>query len=632
MACSSEPEPEQEVQEFRNLGPDAKYVGIETCGQCHVAHYQGFSQTGMGQSIDTASKEKSRIVLKDGDRLYDQFLDLEYFPHWEDDALVLDEFRTREEDTIHFRSHPVNYIIGSGQHTNSHLWSYNGYVHQMPFTYYTQNGKLDFPPGFEDGFNSRFSRVIGLECMSCHNAKPDFEVGSINKFNEIPNGINCERCHGPGSIHVKEKLAGIIIDTAKFTDYSIVNPAKLSLELQFEICQRCHLQGNAVLQEGKSFHDFRPGMKLSDVMDVYVANYSDADEAFIMASHVDRLKKSNCFIESDFQLNCFTCHNPHKSVTKTKIESFNAKCASCHKPQNTCTEDLAARELENNNCVACHMPKSGSVDIPHVSITDHSISIPVAKEKLDSIKTFVALNCVNNSKPNKRSRILAFLQQYERFESDLQFLDSAKVLLEAFGNQDAEEKLHLSVYYHFLRNDYRGVINDLNELGQEKALSSILTQMDYANRDAWTSYRIAQSFDALGKDQEANMYYLRATKLGPYILDFWNKLGTNHYKLGDIASAKDCFTYILNEYPYHVEALNNLGFMYQVTGIMDSAIACYQDAIGLDPNYTRARYSLIGIYGQQENNALLFKELEELMYLQPENADLQNLYRQLKSD
>ena len=146
----------------------------------------------------------------------------------------------------------------------------NGYVYQAPVTFYTQRGIWDLPPGFENGHNSRFGRKIELECMSCHNAYPKMVEGSENKYAFIANGIDCERCHGPGSKHVEEKRMGKIVDTSKAVDYSIVNPAKLSIDLQLDICQRCHIQGNAVLAPGKSFFDFRPGMHLSDVMNVFI--------------------------------------------------------------------------------------------------------------------------------------------------------------------------------------------------------------------------------------------------------------------------------------------------------------------------------------------------------------------------
>ena len=62
----------------------------------------------------------------------------------------------------------------------------------------------------------------------------------------------------------------------------------MSIELQNEICSRCHIQGNSVLQYDKSFYDFRPGMYLNEVMDIYFPRYENAEDEFIMASHVDR--------------------------------------------------------------------------------------------------------------------------------------------------------------------------------------------------------------------------------------------------------------------------------------------------------------------------------------------------------
>ena len=118
------------------------------------------------------------------------------------------EFRLDGKDTIHKRIETVDYIIGSGQHTNSHIQNVNGYFNQMPMTYYTQKEQWDLPPGFEHGFNTRFSRKIGLECMCCHNALPDFVQGSENKFSSVPEGVSCERCHGLADIHVQAAIAG----------------------------------------------------------------------------------------------------------------------------------------------------------------------------------------------------------------------------------------------------------------------------------------------------------------------------------------------------------------------------------------------------------------------------------------
>jgi hypothetical protein len=351
-----------------------QYVGMEKCRTCHEGVYQTYIQTGMGQSFGHATKQKSAADFSAHTAVYDKALDFYYKPYWQNDSLYIMEYRTEGRDTVHKRAQKINYIVGSGQHTNSHIFDVNGYIYQAPITFYTQRKKWDLAPGFENGTNLRFQRLIELECMSCHNGLPEFVANSQNKYLNVKTGIDCERCHGPGALHVKEKMAGNIVDTSKGPDYTIVNPRRLSTELQNNICQRCHLQGIAVLNDGKSFFDFRPGMKLSEVMNVFMPQYEGAQDKMIMASHVERMKKSPCYVSSG-KMSCITCHNPHVSVKFTpRIQYLNA-CQSCHggAKQLHCTEDMKTRLSKNDDCATCHMPSNGSIDIPHVAVTDHYI-------------------------------------------------------------------------------------------------------------------------------------------------------------------------------------------------------------------------------------------------------------------
>src|SRR5690606_38519479 len=95
-------------------------------------------QTGMGQSFAPASKQKSAADFSEHHVVYDKHIDLYYHPFWRDESMYIMEFRLSGKDTIYKRTEKVDYIIGSGQHTNSHLMNVNGYVYQLPLTWYAQ--------------------------------------------------------------------------------------------------------------------------------------------------------------------------------------------------------------------------------------------------------------------------------------------------------------------------------------------------------------------------------------------------------------------------------------------------------------------------------------------------------------
>ena len=590
ISCTSKVEP---YTDYLNHNDTVKYVGIESCMACHYDIYETYIQTGMGQSMSLATKENSEAIFSHSSLLKDTFNQLTYHPFWEDSLLKIKEIHAFNQ-----RTEIAEYIVGSGHHTNSHLWDENGYVHQMPFTYYTQDGKLDFPPGFENGFNSRFSRTIGLECMSCHNAMPDFVIGSENKFDKVPHGIDCERCHGPGELHVQRMMSGEIVDTSKHIDYSIVNPKKLSLELQFQICMRCHLQGNTVLEEGKSFKDFKPGMDLSDIMTIFVPRYED-DNTFIMASHVDRFKQSACFTNS--QMNCTTCHNPHHSVQKERPNFFNDKCLSCH-------DDCKDEFRESNNCVECHMPASSTIDIPHVSIHDHKIGVHLPKDSLSTKGDFIGLEAINNPSPHLLTRAKAYLYQYEKFDAQDYLLDSASYLLHKI---DIESSYHDLIHLYYLKKDFSSLVNVSKSV---EDLLSKLNKTSYSNSHAWTSFRIAYSYEKL-KSNLALDYYKKAVELAPYVLKFRLKLGDFYSNSQDLDNAEKHYRLILDEFSKNENVWCNLGYVLVQKNNFDEANSCYDKALALNPVHIQSllnKASLLIILGDINKGKLYLNRILEI--------------------
>lgn len=634
---------EERANAYLNHSDSATYVGINTCRLCHQDIYNTYTHTGMGQSFAPATKEKSAARFGRKEVIYDKFSDLYYHAYWQGDSMMIREFRLEGKDTVHQRIETVHYIIGSGQHTNSHIFSTNGYLHQMPMTFYTQKEKWDLPPGFENGYNTRFSREIGLECMSCHNAMPGFIPGSENKFSEVPNGIDCERCHGPGSIHVAQRSTGVRVDTSKLIDYSIVNPGKLPIDLQFDVCQRCHLQGNAVLKEGRSFLDFRPGMKLSDVMSVFMPKYEGAEDEFIMASHADRLKQSPCFIKSFVPgeskslrpykdaLTCVTCHDPHVSVKQTGYETFNAACKGCHgnKVKEVCTEKMEARMKVNDNCASCHMPKSGSIDIPHVSVTDHFIRKPMKKDDVDKVKKFIGLFAINEKDPAPKVKAKAYINQFEKFTADPALLDSAQKYLPTVSDEQVWESFELLVHLHFVRKDFGKIVSDVSKFGKDKVLGR-LSARSADNAHAWTAYRIGEAYQNLNRMNDAYIYYKRADDLASYNPDFKNKLAGSLVSLGKTSEAKLIFEAIIKEDPKYAPAYCNLGYVMLLGGDAAKADQLYDKALALDPDYELALLNKAGLYAYLKQYAKAMDYVSRVLKRNPKHEQARQAQMQLK--
>lgn len=497
MYCSDSTQNSNTDFHYDNHADSVAYVGMKTCATCHQDKHQTFIHTGMGLSFDSATRQKSSAVFGVSHQVYDSFSDMHYYPFWNNEKLYIKEYRLLGKDTTHQFTQEINYIVGSGQHTNSHLMERNGYIYQAPITFYVQKQKWDLAPGFEGGNNSRFSRILNSECISCHNSMPKLEDNSQYKFMSMGNGIDCERCHGPGELHVKQRLNGQGVDVQNEIDPTIVNPRKLSWNRQIDLCQRCHLQGLNLLKEGKKFTDFKPGMKLSDIFEIYLPEYEGNQSQFDMANHSQRFQMSKCFTStnnSDLKFTCISCHNPHVSVKITGTEVYNTACDQCHvkKDCSTSTDQLIEAKY---NCVSCHMPPSSSEDIPHVSVHDHYIRKPKENQyDVDQMQKLVGLYAVNNSQPTIEREILAYLEYWEKFDKNPFYINKAKELLV----KNDFPKLWLKYYY--LKEEYEKVIE---------------LKFEYGELDAWQNFMMGESYARTNQLSQAFFHTNNAYKLEP---------------------------------------------------------------------------------------------------------------------
>jgi predicted CXXCH cytochrome family protein len=267
----------------------------------------------------------------------------------------------------------VRYALGSGTRGIAYLIERDGFLFQSPIAWFAQEQRWDISPGYGEFITQpNFERPIHRDCLACHANQFRPVGGTLNRY-ESPifqgHAIGCERCHGPGALHVK--AAGRSADS----DSTIVNPADLAPALRESVCQQCHLQGSYRLERaGRGPLDFRPGLPMHRFAAVFLMKKGQEGK-FESVGHVEQMESSRCFRESGGELGCISCHDPHRlPPPAARAEYYRDRCLECHE-QRPCALPAAQRRSRgpSEDCIACHMPRLAITNILHTAATDHRI-------------------------------------------------------------------------------------------------------------------------------------------------------------------------------------------------------------------------------------------------------------------
>jgi tetratricopeptide (TPR) repeat protein len=360
------------------------------------------------------------------------------------------------------------------------------------------------------------------------------------------------------------------------------------------------------------------------------------------------LKMSRCFIRSAEStdsstalrpyrngLTCVTCHNPHVSVKETGKAVFNSACMHCHdakKNELDCSASQAQRKLSGDNCVSCHMPRSGSVDIPHVTVHDHFIRKPQTVADSKALKKFIGLYAVNDDHPDRATRAQGFVSYYEKFDpTNRSLLDSAMAYLPSNSTNDIRSNLSGLVQLKFLQHDFQGIKNLIVQAGKDWLMTKGLVHADWANADAWTAYRIGEAYTGLGDAPQALDYYRRATKLASFNLDFENKLAVALMELQKEGEAEKVLNFILSEDNRNVPAYTNLSRLYFLKGDIKNAETYCDKALALDPDHVPALKNKTDCLNAQNKFLEAKTLLQRILKKHPEDADAKTLLLKMKS-
>lgn len=588
--------------------PALVFAGDASCASCHEDIYTSYHQTGMGRSVQPFDVSDAPERFDGETTVYNDRFDLYYDVFLRNDSLIQREYRLSSEGyVVHEREHGVDLVMGSGNATRTYLLNSNGYMYEMPVTWYVERGVWDMSPAYRQR-NLRFDRPISAECMFCHNGPASHPPASVSFYEDVPMGITCERCHGAASDHVAAQLAGS-------ADLSLVRLADLDRSLQLDVCQQCHLTGFSVFEAGEDMLTYQPGQPLSANRTVFgIAEELEDPDRFGISSHAERLAKSACY--QDQSLTCTTCHDPHQSTKTFEVEAYNEACMACHSGE-TGSEPVCPVDpvpVAEAGCAGCHMPKGGTSDIPHVTFTDHWIrrTIPARREPdevvrdptVNKVLALVPIDSELDDGPQGRlMHSIALVKLYEEKHKRPEYLEMADAQITSALSRGAQ---HPEAYVAL--GKARLWLNRLD--GAHEAFS---TSVDLDPRDAQSWIWLSRSEGALGRSSAAIAALDSALVHAPRNVSAWIERGTLWADRGQWDRAVRDFERAIGLDPIGwPHAWNGLGFVMLSRSEPSKAVPFFEQATQLDPDYTKARSNLGSTYlllGQEDEAATQFTEV-----------------------
>ncbi|HBX68919.1 MAG TPA: hypothetical protein DEH25_05940 [Chloroflexi bacterium] len=275
----------------------ADYVGAQVCAGCHSDIAAVFNMSGHSHSLsEVTSGQAPEFPFSVVSELPEGYT-------WDD----------------------ILYVIG-GYNWKYRLVGLDGYMITNP------KGGIDaeflnqynFPnpvTGSEGGWATYHSgeENVSFDCGSCHTT--GFNPTAKNELAGIAGtwseeGVQCEECHGPGSLHM-------------------TNPRGFAMKIERDstFCGSCHTRDTS--------------------------EEVNAENGFIQ--HHEQYEE--LFQSKHLVINCVTCHDPHTGVVQLRkaqeadsaVQTTRTQCENCHfqeaKFQDSFVHPLVA------DCIDCHMPR-----------------------------------------------------------------------------------------------------------------------------------------------------------------------------------------------------------------------------------------------------------------------------------
>jgi predicted CXXCH cytochrome family protein len=354
----------------------ASYVGSAACKSCHGQIYERWKKTLMAN------------VVRD--------------PREHPDAIIPD--LSKPNPLVTFSKDDIAFVYGS-------KWKQR-YFKKVGDDYFPLPAQWDVTHKVWRAYNVKagtdwwtpyypadnMERPTGPTCDGCHSVNYDVTTKKVTEWN-----VGCEKCHGPGSEHVKQPLPS-----------NIVNPASLNYVDAADTCLQCHSQGqpHTAPSKGKAYDwpvGFHMGKHLADFwkLEGHKLGETSFTDFADGTGHKNRVQ-GNDFVTSLMYargVTCFSCHDVHGTGNDAVLRKpANVLCLDCHGPNSPNGPHAPTIEQhthhkvgsQGSGCIECHMPKIQQT-IVDVNVRSHTFHF-VTPAMTDALKIPNACNACHADK------------------------------------------------------------------------------------------------------------------------------------------------------------------------------------------------------------------------------------------
>ena len=485
-------------------------------------------------------------------------------------------------------------------------------------------------------------QVWNKHCWNCHTSqeKIGYDLNTDTfKTTLTETGINCEMCHGPGSLHIKRMKAN-----PKDPDTATVNVGKFSARERMDDCIQCHDRRIVIkngFYPGKNFYDYYipTEVELATIDPKDPPIWAERHRKF--ANECLNLMDTKCYMKGN--ATCITCHDPHqvRISLDPRYKNTDVLCTQCHKEylekKAVAAHTHHSVEGKGSRCIECHMLLITSKTIKllqNAEIRDHTISSPIPE---NTIKYNIPNSCNNvcHAKQSAEWVIKWMDQRYpNRARSDrrydtftlARFRDPKAIPLLISLMGDLNETIVARA----------GAARFLGEFQGEEVSAALVKALDdrevLVRAEAARSLSEAQSRSAVEPLKKKLSDRNAAVRMNAvFALLKMGMLEIQGPEAEAFKKAKAEYKQFLLSFPTIYDIRVDLGTFNALHGDFAAALEEYKNAVKLRPELPAAHYYLGITYATMGQFEPALESLQKTLEIDPKFRNTEQLIQQVKA-